>query len=127
MSVILELDKPREFRFDIAAYQDLEQQLNGAPFGKVLQDLSQGGINTLIHCLWAGLKHEDKGLTPSLVRKMLQRHIDQGRSYRTITAAVTEAITESGLFQSWSKDDDEHPEGNGSGTLTTSGGRSADG
>ena len=82
----------------------------------------------MIHCLWAGLKHEDKGLTPSLVRKMLQRHIDQGRSYRKITAAVTDAITESGLFQSWSKDDDEAPpEGNGSGTPTTPDGRSENG
>ena len=107
--VQIELDKPRHLKFDLAAIRDLEANLDGKPLGAVVHDLSRVGINVMVLCMWAGLKHEDAALNPKLVEKMLSRYISDGKSLRVLGKKLREAlIDETGLF----RDEDETAEGN---------------
>lgn len=82
--------------------------MGGQPLGLVVQQLSQLGVTAITMALWAGLKHEDKALTPSLVTKMLESYIAQGKSMRVLGRALNDAIEETGLFRTA----DEEAEGN---------------
>jgi len=109
MSVRIEFDKPRELRFDLRAIQDLERATGGQPLGQVVTNLSQIGISTLVAALWAGLKHEDKSLTPNLITKMLETYLQSGGRLKPLMDGVSDAIEASGLFKGA---EDDEPEGN---------------
>lgn len=107
-------DKPRELRFDLRAIKDLEAAMGGIPLGDVVGQLSRVGVTAISAALWAGLKHEDKALTPNLITKMLQAYIDKKdkqKNLRVLARALNQAIEETGLFRS-DADDDEESEGN---------------
>jgi hypothetical protein len=106
-SVTLQFDKPRTLKFDLRAIKDLEANMGGMPLGTVVQQLSMIGVTAITMALWAGLKHEDKSLTPNLVTKMLEAYIGAGGSLRALGRALNDAIEATGLFNS-----DEDGEGN---------------
>jgi hypothetical protein len=113
--VQIEFDKPRELKFDLRAIKDLEAAMGGIPLGEVVGQLSRVGVTAITAALWAGLKHEDKTLTPNLVTKMLQSYIDstdKKKNLRILARALNQAIEDTGLFRS-DADDDEDTEGNG--------------
>lgn len=97
--VSVEFDKPRQLQFDLAAIRDLEAQMNGEPLGVIVGRLSNLGINAMILTLWAGLKHEDRTLTPHLVTVRLQTYLKAGKSLRPLADAINDALEESGLFK----------------------------
>ena len=109
MAVTIQFDKPRDLRFDLRAIKDLEANMNGMPLGAIVQQLSQIGVTAITMALWAGMKHDDKALTPNLVTKMLERYIADGGSLRLLGRALNDAIEATGLFRS---EDDEVVEGN---------------
>lgn len=87
--------------------------MGGQPIGLIVQQLSQLGVTALTMALWAGLKHEDRTLSPGLVTKMLETYIANGKSLRRLGRALNDAIDETGLFKSDDgSDPDEEPEGN---------------
>jgi hypothetical protein len=100
----IDFDKPRNLKFDLAAIKDLEANCNGQPLGSIVNQLAQLGITALTTALWAGLKHEDRTLTPNLVTKMLERYISEKKSMRVLARALNDAIDESGIFRN---EDDE--------------------
>lgn len=112
MSVSLNFDKPRELKFDLRAIKDLEANMGGMPLGTIVQQLSQVGVTAITMALWAGLKHEDKGLSPSLITKMLEEYIKKGKRLRILGRALNEAIDETGLFKT-DAEEEEDAEGNG--------------
>ncbi len=97
-AVQIQFDKPRSLKFDLAAIKDLEAAMNGQPLGTIVGQLSQLGITAITLALWAGLKAEDRALTPNLVLKMLQSYLDSGGKLSTLTNALSDAIESSGLF-----------------------------
>lgn len=107
MSIAIDFDKPRQLKFDLAAIKDLEAQLGGQPLGTIVQHLSKMGVSTLITALWAGMKHEDRSLTPNLVTKLLETYIKKGKRVKPLMDAVSDAIEESGLFKAM---EDETPD-----------------
>jgi hypothetical protein len=109
--VSIDFDKPRQLHFDLRAIKDLEATMNGAPLGAIVQQLQQIGVTAITTALWAGLKHEDKGLSLSLVTKHLEKYIKDGRSLRKLGRAINDAIDETGLFKS-DADEEEDAEGN---------------
>lgn len=112
--IALRFDKPRFVHFDLRAIKDLEANMNGQPIGLVVQQLGQLGVTALTMALWAGLKHEDRTLSPGLVTKMLETYIAQGRSLRKLGRAINDAIEETGLFKpDDGSEPDEDGEGNG--------------
>lgn len=105
-------DKPRLLRFDLSAIQDMETQMGGKPLGAIVEHLAQMGINALCIAIWAGLKHEDRTLTPRLVTKMVERYIQSGKALKRLLGPVNDAIEKSGLFRSMEEESDEDDEGN---------------
>jgi len=70
--VILELDRPREFRFNLHALSDLQKKV-----GLKLDDFQNwlkgvdDDIDRLILVIWAGLRQEDKDMTFELAGKLI--------------------------------------------------------
>lgn len=98
MAVEMNFDGVRHLKLDLSAIKDLETMMGGQPLGAVVQQLSQMSITAITAVLWAGLKAEDRTLTPNLVTKMLQTYIDGGGKITTLLAGINDAIQESGLF-----------------------------
>lgn len=100
----IDFDKPRHLKFDLPAIKDLEANMNGQPLGAIVGQLAQLGITAITMALWAGLKHEDRTLTPNLVTKMLERYLQEKKSLRALGRALNDAIEECGIFRN--EDDD---------------------
>jgi hypothetical protein len=97
--VSIDFDKPRQLRFDLAAIRDLEAAMGGEPLGVVVDRLANLGVNALILALWAGLKHEDRALTPHLVTVRLETYLKNGRTLRALADGINDALEECGLFK----------------------------
>jgi hypothetical protein len=97
--VQVEFDRPRLLFYDLAAIRDLEQAMNGQPLGLIVQQLANLGVNAMVVALWAGLKHEDRGLSPNLVTKRLETYLKDGKKLRHLADAVNDALEESGIFR----------------------------
>lgn len=97
-SVEIVLDKPRRLRFDLPAVEDLEHAYGDKPVGQLVTDIANFSITGIKLALWAGLKHEDKALTPNLVRKMMTTHIESGKAISDLVEPLNRAILASGMF-----------------------------
>ena len=104
----IQLDKPRQLRFDLRAIRDLEAA-TGKTVGEITRDLRHVGVTAILACLLAGLRHEDKSLTPNLVEKILEAYLDAGGGIRPVLKAIDEALASSGLLKKLA---DEDAEGN---------------
>jgi hypothetical protein len=112
--VQIEFDRSRSLMFDLAAIRDLEQQMDGQPLGRIVNQLANLGVNALVLCLWAGLKHEDRTLTPAGVTKRLETYLKKGGKLRPLADGLNSALEECGLFSGNSdgdegKDDEGNP------------------
>ena len=105
----VEFDKPRLLCYDLAAIRDLEKALDGQPLGAIVQQLSNLGVNALVMALWAGLKHEDRAVTPHLVQKRLETYLKEGKKLRLLADAINDALEESGLFGQPEDDTEANP------------------
>lgn len=101
-AVTIELDRPRRLRFDVNALADAEERL-GMGLGRIMQQ--EASFALLRTLLWAGLRHEDRRLTPEAAGTLLQQHIAGGGDLETVAARVMEAILASGLFSERVDDD----------------------
>lgn len=79
--------------------RDLELALGGHTMGRILQDLSSLGINALVQATFHGLKHEDKGLSPKLVERMLSDHLKAGGNLTELYDALPKALEQTGMFR----------------------------
>lgn len=114
--VKIDLDKPRNLKFDIRALKDLEAAMDGKPLMNIIRDVMNGGVTAIVTSMWAALKHEDATLNINLVTKMLQSYMDQGKNLRVLGRALGEAFKETGLLKT---EEDEQPEGNEQATVAT--------
>ena len=87
--------KPRKLRYDVNSVADVEQLLQMG-----LSDLFQqrAGMLTTRGLLWAGLKHEERTLTPEKVGAMMLGYLQEGGKLEELMALVSEAIAAAGLF-----------------------------
>ncbi len=110
MDVPIYLDKARGLRFTLRSLRELEDAM-GKPVGAISNDLRMLGVNAILACLVAGLKHEDKSLTRNLVEKILEDYLDQPSSpgMRPVLKALDDALSGSGLLKHAGEDE---PEGN---------------
>jgi len=97
--ITLQFDKPRQLKYDLAAIRDLERNMNGEPLGVIVGRLANLGVDALILSLWAGLKHEDRALTPHLVTLRLETYLAGGGTLRQLADGINDALEECGLFK----------------------------
>lgn len=97
--VSVDFDRPRVLFYDLAAIRDLEAAMGGEPLGVIVGRLANLGVNALVLALWAGLKHEDRAISPGLVTKRLETYLRDGKPLRALADGINDALEECGLFK----------------------------
>lgn len=96
------LDKPRNLKFDVNAFADLEAQ------GKVgigaLFSEERMGFQSIRLLLWAGLKWDDRKMTVETAGRLIQDSIENGHSLEELVLKIMEGVKASGLIE---MEDDE--------------------
>lgn len=104
------LDRPRKFRFDLAASMVAENALGDIGLHDALQRLS--GPRFYIILLWAGLLGEDQNLTINETRKLVQRAFREKKlTMVELQRFILEQIKKSDAFSGIDFDEDEEEEG----------------
>lgn len=105
--------KPRLLRYEVNSLSDLEAELGMSP-REIFR--TRTGILTTRALLWAGLKHEDRSLTPERVGTFLTAYLRSGGTLEDVMVPVAQAIKLSGLFPEAEEDEDgESPNGDADG------------
>lgn len=92
--ILIELDRPRHLKLSINAIADAER-LEGRNLTHLL---AEGGISASRALLWAGLKWEDRTLTPEKVGDLMEEWI-QTKPYSEIGEKISEALKEQAWFK----------------------------
>jgi hypothetical protein len=94
--VSIELGKrERNLRYDYNALCDLEEKAKvGIP--KLMDEYA--GFNTLRLLIWAGNKHENRGLTLDMVGLWIQEYLQDGGQLEDLYGKVTEELMNSGVL-----------------------------
>lgn len=87
MSVQIELDRVRNFKYGMRAISMIEKRFK-KNMAKI--DLDNLTMEEIAVVMWAGLYHEDKSLTPDKVMDL----IDENNKFQEATSAMGEAIEE---------------------------------
>lgn len=92
----IHLDRPRHLRFSINALADLEE----ATGQSVLLAMSEKnlGFRSLRALLWAGLRHEENGISIERAGDLLQKFMENGGELSTVMEKVALAVQACGLF-----------------------------
>lgn len=88
MYTLIDLDRPRRLRYGLKALALAERQL-GRPLSRV--DWDALTVDEVVALLWAGLVHEDPGLTPE---DLLDALDGAGRTLADTVAAMVRALEE---------------------------------
>ena len=84
--------KTRELKYNFSAMIRYEEMVGTG----LLQSLGTMGKKTLLAMYTAGLMHEDKGITPQRVMKMLEKELQNGKTDDDLFAPAIEAFYRSG-------------------------------
>lgn len=96
VSLDLFADKQRNLRFDVNAFADLEDKAKaGIP---TLMSEERVGFQSIRLLLWAGLKWEDRKMTPEYAGRLLQEYIEDGGKLEAVMLKLMEGIKASGLI-----------------------------
>lgn len=87
VSVMVELDIPREIRFDMNAFAELEDKFGS--MDAAFQAMQTGSMKAARTLLWAGLIHADQTLTEREVGRMVTL-----QNIHEVIARITTALTE---------------------------------
>lgn len=85
---ILDLDKPRELRFGFKAMRELRLKFGN----RSLDQLMNIKVDEMPILAWAGLKWEDKTLTPDKVEDLLDAAIPKKYTILAVTEFILEAL-----------------------------------
>lgn len=85
----IELDKERNFRYSIKAIKEIEAKYK-KPIAQIeqLRDTSRMSVDDYAFLICAGLKHEDKDLTPAKVIDLIDEYSTIGK----VTSVMWEAF-----------------------------------
>lgn len=102
-AISITLDKPRNLRFDVNAISDFEDKT-----GKSVTSLGDetSGLSIMRSLLWAGLKHEDRGLTLERVGNIMGVYFDNGGTIEDLSGIIVKALRQSEVLRG-SDDGDE--------------------
>ena len=88
------LDKPRKLRFDVNNIAEVEDHFRAGII--TLIQAERVGFSVLRHLVWAGLKWEDRKLTPNEVGRLLHKQIvEHGATVGDLFSIVNEALVQS--------------------------------
>jgi hypothetical protein len=92
-----ELDgKMKRLKYDFNALADAEEVSGMGLFNMLSQD--KIGFNTIRLLMWAGLKHEDRGITTERAGMIIKAMMGEGHDLDSIMNLILSALNKSGLF-----------------------------
>ena len=96
-SVDLEVSgKTKRIKYDFNSIADIEEKA-GAGIAKLFAE-DMIGFHTIRLLLWAGLRHEDPGITVQRAGQLIKDMQEEGQSLEDIVGLMMEALTKSGIF-----------------------------
>jgi len=112
--ILIDIDKPRHLNFDMNALSDADQVLDH----KLTDILLRGKIllNTARVLLWAGLKHEDPGLTIEQTGILMDLWSKNGNTPVQMAEKIIEGLKDSGYFDMVAVDEPKNLKGRRGGT-----------
>ena len=91
--ILFTLEKPRILRYNMTALSLLEDHFD-SPIAEFLPKLKKLKLSQLTVCLWAGLRHEDKDITPEQIMEMLDNADNPTKMIEESAQALSKAMTE---------------------------------
>lgn len=88
------LDKVRHLKFTPNAIADAEAEMDK----NLLLIVQEGGVRATRALLWAGLKWEDRGLTPEKVGNIIEMWM-QTKPYAELEGIIVKGLKEDGWFR----------------------------
>ena len=88
--------KLRRLKYDFNAIADVEE-VSGMGLMKIFSE-EMIGFNTIRLLMWAGLKHEDRGITTQRAGMIIKDMIGEGHDFDSIMNLIISALNKSGLF-----------------------------
>lgn len=89
----IDLDRRRTLRYTYAACIEAEERLGGESLQRTIAEL---GARRLAVYLWAGLRHEEEGLTVPRVAQLMDK---SGLGYPRLWEKVLEGLRKSGILK----------------------------
>jgi hypothetical protein len=87
--------RKRSLRFDLNALADFEQEV-GMGFAQLMQ--TKAAFATVRAMVWAGLKHEDRGLTVDRAGTLIGEYVRDGGSIDEILTLCIETAVDQGAL-----------------------------
>ena len=88
--------RTHRLRYDFNALADIEEA-SGMGIAKIFS-ADMIGLNTIRLLVWAGLKHEDHGITTQRAGLVIKDMMAEGHTFDTIMTLVLAALDKSGIF-----------------------------
>jgi hypothetical protein len=100
--------KTRRLKYDFNAIADVEEA-SGMGVAKLFSE-DMIGLHTLRLLVWAGLKHEERGITIQRAGMIIKDMMAEGHDLEAIMMLIMGALTKSGIFPAdVSEQKDENP------------------
>lgn len=94
-TILIELDRPRQLRLECNAIADAEEKL-GMGLGRIIKEEMSFALLRVM--FWAGLKWQDRSLTPEKIGQIMNNYLVNGGDLEYLGTKISEAIIASGLF-----------------------------
>ena len=101
-------NKTRRLKYDFNAIADIEEK-SGQGMAKLFS-VDMMGLHTIRLLVWAGLKHEDPGITIQRAGMVIRDLMDEGRDLEFIMELIVDALSKSGVFPKDTFGDDKKTE-----------------
>ena len=88
--------KMKRLKYDFNAIADIEE-LSGMGLAKLFS-AEVLGLHTVRLLMWAGLKHEDHGITIQRAGLIIRDMMEEGHDFDSVLMLVIEALSKCGVF-----------------------------
>ena len=99
--------KTKRLKYDFNAIADVEEK-SGMGMAKLFSE-DMVGFNTIRLLVWAGLRHEERGITTDRAGMIIKDMMESGYTLETIMELIMEALTKSGVIPKDAVEKDENP------------------
>ena len=89
-------NKTRRLKYDFNAIADIEEK-SGMGMAKIFS-AEMMGLHIIRLLIWAGLKHEEPGITIQRAGMVIRDMMEEGYSLESIMELVVDALSNSGVF-----------------------------
>ena len=99
--------KTKRLKYDFNAIADVEEK-SGMGMAKLFSE-DMVGFNTIRLLVWAGLRHEERGITTDRAGMIIKDMMESGYTLETIMELIMEALMKSGVIPKDVVEKDENP------------------